>query len=199
MRGLLSIVLICGVAMTAGAGTPEEAREDAVRRARELVARELSTKVERIVVGSVEPAQWPDAALGCPAAGMQYAQVLTDGFSVKLTAVGREYEVHVAGTQAVLCSNASGPAKPEAGARALETARAAQAARRELARRLGIALSDVKLAKVRETGSQASADGCAPPGEESGRTYDVQVTANGQEYHYRARNGQAVPCADAEK
>jgi hypothetical protein len=130
---------------------------------------------------------------------MQYAQVLTDGWRVRLSAAGREYEVHVAGEQAVLCPEASGPAKPEAGARALETARAAQAARRELARRLGLALGDVTLARVREIDAKAG-EACPPPGDPSGRAYDVQVTAGGRTYHYRARSGQAVSCpSDAEK
>ena len=59
MRGLLSIVLSCAVAMAAGAGAADEGegREAAVKRARQLVARELSTRVERIAVASVEPAQ----------------------------------------------------------------------------------------------------------------------------------------------
>src|SRR5258707_12723425 len=171
MRRLLSIVLCCGVAMAAGAS--DEGRENAVKRARQLVARELSTRVERIAVGSVEPAQWPDAALGCPVAGMQYAQVVTDGFRVRLSAAGREYEVHVAGTQAVLCPDTAGPAKPEAGARAMETARAAQAARRELAKRLGVALADVKLAKVRAIDAAAAAEECVLPGDTSGRAYEV--------------------------
>jgi hypothetical protein len=155
--------------------------------------------VERIAVSAVEPAQWPDAALGCPVAGRQYAQVVTDGLRVRLTAAGRDYEVHVAGAQAVLCPDGAGPAKPEAGARAMETARAAQAARRELARRLGLALGDVKLARVREIDAKVG-DGCLPPGDPSGRAYDVQVTAGGRAYHYRARSGQAVSCpSDAEK
>jgi hypothetical protein len=82
----------------------------------------------------------------------------------------------------------------------METARAAQAARRELAKRLGIALADAKLASVREIDAKAAADGCALPGEESGRAYDVRLTANGNTYQYRARGGQAVFCSsDREK
>lgn len=182
------------------AGASDEGREQAVKRARELVARELSTRVERIATSSVEPAQWPDAALGCPEAGMQYAQVLTDGFRVRLSAAGREYEVHVAGTQAVLCTDTKGPAKPEAGARAMETARAAQAARRGLAKRLGLALADVKLATVREIDAATAAEGCLLPEGTSGRAYEVHLTANGQTYRYRARDGQAVSCSpDPEK
>jgi hypothetical protein len=191
VRALLSIVLSCGVVMAAGA--MDEGRENAVERARQLVARELSTRVERVAVGSVEPARWPDAALGCPVAGMQYAQVVTDGLRVRLSAAGREYEVHVAGERAVLCPEASAPAKPEAGARAMETARAAQAARRELAKRLGLALGDIKLARVREIDAKAG-ESCPPPGDPSGRAYDVEVTAGGRAYHYRARSGQAVSC-----
>src|SRR5258708_28949719 len=98
MRRLLSIVLCCGVAMAAGASN--EGRENAVKRARQLVARELSTHVERIAVGSVEPAQWPDAALGCPLAGLQHAQVVTDGLRVRVSAARRAHHVHVAAEQA---------------------------------------------------------------------------------------------------
>src|SRR3979490_1604514 len=99
MRRLLSILLSCGVAMSAGAEASDEGREDAVKGARPLGAQERSTRVERIALTSVEPAQWPDAALGCPVAGMQYAQVLTEGLRVRLSAAGREYGVHVAGEQ----------------------------------------------------------------------------------------------------
>ncbi len=48
MRGRVSIALSYGVAMAAGAS--DEGREDAVKRARQRVARELSTRVERIAV-----------------------------------------------------------------------------------------------------------------------------------------------------
>jgi hypothetical protein len=53
---------------------------------------------------------------------------------------------------------------------------------------------DVKLAAVREIDTRAAAGSCALPGEESGRAYEVRLTANGQAYRYRARSGQAVAC-----
>src|SRR5882672_6351322 len=122
MRGLVSIVLCCGVAMAAGAS--DEGRENAVKRARQLVARELSTRVERIAVGSVEPAQWPDAALGCPVAGMQYAQVVTDGLRVLHARHRRSEERRVGKECRSLCDWSSDVCSSDLGARPVARCRA---------------------------------------------------------------------------
>jgi hypothetical protein len=60
---------------------------------------------DQITVDTVEPMEWPDASLGCPQEGMMYAQVITPGFLIVLTAQGQTYEYHT-GQKAnvVLCN-----------------------------------------------------------------------------------------------
>lgn len=62
----------------------------------------------QLSVASIEATTWDSAALGCPAPGASYAQMLTPGALVKITsAPGTEYEVHTSDDgMAVLCENA---------------------------------------------------------------------------------------------
>ncbi|MDX1408310.1 MAG: hypothetical protein R3330_09255, partial [Saprospiraceae bacterium] len=53
---------------------------------------------------------WPDSSLGCPQKGMVYADVLTPGYLIVLSADGREYEYHTSkGTEVVYCINPTAP------------------------------------------------------------------------------------------
>lgn len=98
--------------------TPQEAKlppgsADAVRLAKEDLARRLEVSPEAIEVLSVEAVDWPDTSLGCPQPGMMYAQVITPGFRVLLKAEGESYEYHAArATQVVLCSPAGSGQAP---------------------------------------------------------------------------------------
>jgi hypothetical protein len=49
---------------------------------------------DQISVDSVKAMEWPDASLGCPQEGMMYAQMITPGFLIVLTAQGQTYEYH---------------------------------------------------------------------------------------------------------
>jgi hypothetical protein len=49
---------------------------------------------DQITVDSVEPTQWRDTSLGCPQEGMMYAQVITPGYLIVLSAQGQTYEYH---------------------------------------------------------------------------------------------------------
>ena len=45
-------------------------------------------------VVSAERRDWPDSALGCPAPGMMYMQVITPGYLVEVEAGGESYSYH---------------------------------------------------------------------------------------------------------
>jgi hypothetical protein len=45
-------------------------------------------------VQQVEAHEWSDTSLGCPLPGVMYAQVLTPGFLVVVSAAGKELEYH---------------------------------------------------------------------------------------------------------
>jgi hypothetical protein len=58
-------------------------------------AAHLGIPAGEVSLRRVEPRTWPDAALGCPEPGWQYAQVLTPGYLVVARAADdRELTLH---------------------------------------------------------------------------------------------------------
>jgi hypothetical protein len=68
-----------------------------LEQARADLAERLGVAVDDVTVVSSEEVTWPDSSLGCPQPGMMYAQVLTDGSRMLLSAGGRTYEYHSGG------------------------------------------------------------------------------------------------------
>lgn len=58
------------------------------------LARRLRVGVEEVTLVSTEAVEWPDASLGNPQPGMVYAQVITPGYKIILSAERQEYEYH---------------------------------------------------------------------------------------------------------
>ena len=63
-----------------------------IEEAKADLAHRLDIAVEQIQVLTVASRQWPDASLGCPQPDMMYAQVITPGFQIILSAAGKEYD-----------------------------------------------------------------------------------------------------------
>ncbi|MBB5840335.1 hypothetical protein [Kribbella italica] len=61
------------------------------------LAERAGVTVDEITLVSSEEVTWPDSSLGCPQPGMMYAQVLTSGSRIILSAGGRTYEYHSGG------------------------------------------------------------------------------------------------------
>jgi hypothetical protein len=61
------------------------------------LAERLRIDPERVTVLGVDPVVWPDAGLGCPQPGVQYAQVPVDGARIRLEADGVTYDYHSGG------------------------------------------------------------------------------------------------------
>lgn len=70
--------------------------ERLIQRAKEDLAAWRRVRVDEIQVAQVEAVTWPDSSLGCPKPGYMYAQVLTPGYRIVLSAQGRTYEYHTA-------------------------------------------------------------------------------------------------------
>jgi len=78
--------------------------------ATEDLAGRLDMAPEEIELLSFEFKEWPDGSLGCPQSGMEYAQVLQEGYLIRLEAGGLVYEYHGGGsTSPFLCL----PAAPD--------------------------------------------------------------------------------------
>ena len=75
--------------MTVG-GSPTQL----IERAKAEVASIARSAAESVQVVSVEAMDWSDSSLGCPKAGMMYAQVITPGYKIVLDSGGRTYDFH---------------------------------------------------------------------------------------------------------
>jgi hypothetical protein len=72
---------------------------EALVRARQDLARRLGVDEQDILEGSVEPADFPDAALGAPIEDEMSAQVITPGWRIPLKANGKTYEYRASARQ----------------------------------------------------------------------------------------------------
>ena len=97
-------LVIFGVGCALFRGGPEGIKEESaiesetltklVNLAKGDLARRLGVGVEEVTLVSAEAVEWPDASLGNPQQGMVYAQVITPGYKIILSAGGQEYEYH---------------------------------------------------------------------------------------------------------
>jgi hypothetical protein len=88
---------------------PSPVMEDALqKKSTQIVIKDLASRLsidtEAISVLSTEAIVWPNAALGCPLPGKDYAQGKVSGFRIRLAAQNKEYSYHTDRTgQFVLC------------------------------------------------------------------------------------------------
>jgi len=106
------VLLVAGCSIFGGGSGPSPAQASIPPAARGAVDASISALASRlgvdpgtITVVSVEAREWPDTSLGCPAADMMYAQVITPGYLVVLDAQGTTYRYHTdaTGRQTVAC------------------------------------------------------------------------------------------------
>ena len=67
-------------------------KEEAVERARKDLARRLNISPDEVKADSVEEASFPDAALGAPIEEEMSAQMITNGWRIRLSAREEGYE-----------------------------------------------------------------------------------------------------------
>lgn len=87
---------------SASVAVPPEATS-AVEQAKADAAVRTGIEAAAWKVTRLEATQWPDASLGCPESGEMYAQVLTPGFLIELSAQGRTLEYHSGRKRTVYC------------------------------------------------------------------------------------------------
>lgn len=110
-------------APTAAAPVPPVVEEQPPTRADPLIAltiadltARLGVPADNIEVVSTEEVNWSDAGLGCPLPGFMYAQVITPGWLIVLTAEGETFEYHTDQARSVvLCEDGSRPEMPSTG------------------------------------------------------------------------------------
>ena len=81
-----------------------------IASARADLARRLAIRAADIVLLQAGRVTWPDGSLGCPQPGMEYAQVLTPGYLIRLGYGDRPFEYHASrNAEAFYCENPMPP------------------------------------------------------------------------------------------
>src|SRR6185503_16482419 len=84
--------------------------ESLIEMAKKDLAHRLSVSMDEINLIDARSVVWPNASLGCPQDGMFYAEVLTPGYLILLSAGNLEFEYHAgSSTEVVHCENPSPP------------------------------------------------------------------------------------------
>lgn len=90
-----------------GIPDPEAFMSEQVRIA---LADRLDVDLDSVSVVSISETEWSDTALGCPADGEMYAQVITPGYEIALSVDGETYTYHTDTSGAmVLCDSEGRP------------------------------------------------------------------------------------------
>jgi len=81
-----------------------------IEKAKEDLAQRLAISVNEIILLEATSVVWPDASLGCPQEGMEFAQVLTPGYLIRLESGNQEFEYHASKrTYIIHCENPTLP------------------------------------------------------------------------------------------
>jgi hypothetical protein len=185
------------------ASTPQA--QEAVRRAKQLVAQQSKAGEETLELKRVEPQTWNDSSMGCGKPGTMALQVITEGYVVALTSQGREYRVHVSGDNAFICDKPillrTDP-KRSTNARGLDIVLAQ--ARTDLAKRLGTDAAQVRVLGVQPHRWKDSTLDCpvpdqpVRPGPVDGYMIQLQHTGRIYIYHTDLSAVRACPAIEAQ-
>lgn len=181
-------------------GTSVRPPDALVQTAQQALAAYLQRPASDVELQSANYQEWPDGALGCPAEGMAYPQIVTPGFLLVFTtdSQAQRYEVHTGrgNSELVLCSagkpvNLTPNVVPSAsnsgdldaqGRTMLGLARAA------LAQEPGVDASTISVVSAEPTDWNDSSLGCARPGQAAMQVvtpgYKFVFTAGSQQYEY---------------
>lgn len=142
--------------------SPEQAADRAVKK----LAAHLNVAESDITVTNTEAQTWADSGLGCGKPGSASLTVMTDGYVVSLMAQGKPYRVHASKTNAVICDKPTFARKElrrPANVRGLDVV--IDLAREDLAKRLGVASTEVRLVRTQPQQFADSGLNCPQRGE----------------------------------
>lgn len=188
--------LLLLVAAAGGGDDGGGARDEAIRLARESLRSRLGVSESRIHLVEAEPLRWGDTSLGCPEKGLIYQPVASEGYGVRLRVDDRTFDIRVAGARAMICEEPrSGEDTP------LAATRLYREARRDLAERLKIPQSDIRVELVRPRTWPDASLGCKavdtpPPSDKSSeiRGFLIELAVGGRSYTYHADLTRVVLC-----
>jgi hypothetical protein len=168
--------------------------------ARQAVADALGIESDGVRVVSTVFREFPDGSLGCPQPGMAYGQVISPGYQVLVEAGGRRFDVRVAGTGGRICYRRKTNNPPDKAGAGGTTPPSAEIARQDLALRLRLPATEIRITGQRVLRPGEALDGCgivcaadAPPGTCG---TNVRLHAGDRDYDYLLQAGTVRPCPD---
>jgi len=194
MTLLLTMTL---AAVLGGAAPAEDDRSAALRLARTTLAGALGVAEDRVRVDEVQAVAWPDAALGCPDKGQEYAQAIVPGYAIRMTVNEASHRVHVGNGRAVICDR---EAKDPAPKYFQIIAQVQELARRDLAERLKVALKDVRVTRLRPATWPDASLGCPEPQQTYEKTetkgFLIELRHADRAYLYHSDRERVVFCPE---
>ena len=174
------------------------AKEQAEQRARAKLAEQLKIAPDQITVTRSEPQTWSDSSMGCGKPGAIALTVITEGYAVVLSAQGRDYNVHVSGSSAVICNKGEMLHRDGHAMNARGLDLMMERARQDLAQRIGADPAKIRLAGTQAHRWNDSALGCPRPGEAI-RTgpvdgFKLSLKYSGRTYTYHTDRQDVRPC-----
>jgi hypothetical protein len=165
-----------------------------VDKATQDLADRLDTRGDEIVVQSVEAVQWRDSSLGCPRPGMNYLQVITPGYLIRLEAGGEIYEYHTDTENVVYCEQAAyGKVEPMVGKEQLVAL-----AKADLVKTAGVAENEIQVLEVQYVEWRDGSLGCAKAGKNYPQVitpgYLIRLSVAGREYEYHTDMRRVMLC-----
>ncbi len=182
MLAIIGLATISGYAST-------QSPQDAIALAKSTLEERVGIPADTIRFAYATAAEWPDSGLGCPEKGMSYRPVLTPGYIVSLQIDDHTYIVHVAGTTAIMCNRAAGQGQQSRTARMEQASKLLNAAREELAEKLNVQPTQIKITAIEAKTWPDASLGCPQPGtqytqiETPGLVIDLELGGSNYRYH----------------
>lgn len=194
--GLAALLALAILSSSACAADPEPTGPEAI--ALQAVADALGIPPTGARVITSEFRDFPDASLGCPQPGMAYAQVITPGHRVLVEADGRRFDVRVAGNRGRICylrktadRGPAGEAPPR---------ESGEAARQDLALRLGVPPDAVTVTGLRRLRPGEALPGCgevcASDAAAGTCGVGIRLRSGARDFDYIALPAGVRPCPD---
>ncbi len=174
------------------------ASEQAEHRARAKLAEQLKIAPHEITVTRSEPQTWSDSSMGCGKPGAVALTVITEGYAVVLSAQGREHNVHVSGSSAVVCNKGAILHRDGRAMNVRGLDLMMERARQDLAQRLGADPAKIRLGAMQAHRWNDSALGCPRKDEaiQAGPVdgFKLALKYAGRTYTYHTDRQDVRPC-----
>jgi len=195
---LLGIVTSSDIEAQEQASVTTSAKDEAEQRARAKLAEHLKIAPDKITVTSSEPQTWSDSSMGCGKRGSVALTVITEGYAVVLSAQGREHNVHVSGSSAVICNKGAILHRDRRSVNARGLDLMMERARQDLAQRLGADPAKIRLGGMRPHRWDDSGLGCPRESEaiQAGPVdgFKLSLRYSGRVYTYHTDRQDVRPC-----